>query len=159
MGPFGNLFVDHSRHQENRRPAKQRVLLDEFAKLVSIFVRHDDIADDGVGNCLFKLSYGGGHVGARHDIKIFTTKGDLDHLAHRGAVVDEIHVGFGNRFACGYVCHETSLSAGCWCVSSNSRKASRSKSIERRWTVRWFAVAPATSLYTPIPDRWQSLTI
>src|SRR3979409_2053351 len=146
MGPLGDLFVDYSGHQEDRRPAKKWVLLNVLAKLVSVFVRHDDVTDDGIGRSAVKLSDGGGHVGASDDVEIFTAKGDLDHLAHGGAVIDEIYIGLGARLTSKSIGHGSSLSAGRRCASSNSRMASSSKSVARRWTDRWFATAPATNL-------------
>src|SRR5258708_33340629 len=56
MSPLGDLFVDYSGHQEDRRPAKKRVLLDVLAKLVCIFVRHDDGTDDGIRRRMAQLS-------------------------------------------------------------------------------------------------------
>src|SRR5689334_6934580 len=87
MGSFSDFFVDYSGHQENRRAAQLRMLFDEFTKLVSILVGHNNVTDDGIGNGLFELNHGGSHVGAGHHIKVLAAKGDLDDLAHRGTVV------------------------------------------------------------------------
>src|SRR5712671_140218 len=122
------------------------MLLYVLTELVSSLVGHNDVADYSIGRRLIKLSDGRGHVGASHDIKILAAKRDLDHFAHRGAVINEINIRFGFRPACKKIDHGSSLSASSRCASSNSRMASSNKSVARRCTVRSFAIVPVTSL-------------
>src|SRR5690242_6024848 len=112
------------------------MLLHVQAEMVAIFVRHNHVADHSGGRRPLKLSDRGGHVGTGHDIEILAAKSDLDDFAHRGAVINEIYIRFGNRVVSQKLAHDRSLSAGSRCASSNSRRASSNKSVARRWTVR-----------------------
>src|SRR5260221_5887343 len=132
IGPLSDFLVDHSGHQKDGRPAKQRMLLYVLTELVSILIGHDDVADHGIGRRLLELSDGGGHVSAGHDIKILAAKRDLYHFAHRSAVINEINIRFGFRPACKKIDHGSSLSASSRCASSNSRMASSNRSVARR---------------------------
>src|SRR5580704_6098251 len=105
------------------------MLFDELAKLVAIFIRHDDVADDGVRNCLGEQADCRSDVGASDDIKIFAAKRDLYDLAHRGAVVNEINVRRGTWLRNVRVTHVNSFSGNSCCASSYSRIASSNKSI------------------------------
>ena len=89
---FGHLLIHNSRHQYDRRVAQFGMLFYELAKLVTVFVRHDDVTDDGIRNCLGEQADCRGDIGAGDDIEIFAAKSDLHDLAHGGAVVYEINI-------------------------------------------------------------------
>src|SRR6185312_17208682 len=92
-GALGYGTVDHAGHQDDRRAAEVGMLFDELTDLVAVFVWHDDVTDDDVRAALFKLTEGAGCVTVGDDVDVFATEGDLDHLAHGGAVVNEIDRG------------------------------------------------------------------
>src|SRR5258708_40374321 len=67
--------------------------LDVLANVIAVFVGHDDISDHDIWPGLFNLDQGQGSVMAGDNIDVLAPEGDLDHLAHGGAVIDEIHSG------------------------------------------------------------------
>src|ERR1700730_10002811 len=138
------------------------MFLDELADFVAVFIGHDHVGDDRVGSGVAELRKGRGGVRAGDNVYIFLAEGDLDDFAHGGAVVNEIDRrsaggGESRRFAHSDSFSTLSGAAGCsescWapssesrCDSSNSRMASRSRSVAERSTVRCVAVAPYTNL-------------
>src|ERR1700678_825630 len=105
------------------------MLFDELAKLVAVFIRHDDVTDDGVRNGLGEQGDRRGDVGTGDDIKIFAAKCDLYDFAHSGAVVNEINIRHVTRLRNIRVTHVNSFSGNSCCASSYSRIASSNKSI------------------------------
>ena len=61
-----------------------------LADLVTIFAGHDYVGDHDIGPGLFDFAQGAGCVLAGNHVDVLAPEGDLDHLPHGGAVVDEI---------------------------------------------------------------------
>jgi hypothetical protein len=88
---FRDRAVHHSGHQDDRRAGELWILLDVLADLVAIFIGHDHVGDDDVRLGLLDLSEGGGGIVAGYDVDVLAAEGDLDDLAHGGAVINEIN--------------------------------------------------------------------
>src|SRR3954454_20529605 len=123
------------------------MLLDVLADLVAIFVGHDDVGDHDGGALLLDHRERGCGVVARDHVDVLATERDLDDLAHRRRVIDEIDSGCG---ALRHVAHCGPPSASSRSSSSTSRSASSISSVAERSTVRVAAVAPGTNLETPV---------
>src|SRR5437588_995566 len=117
--------------------------LDVLADFVAIFVRHDDVTDDDVRTPLFELAERAGCVTVGDDVDVFATECNLDHLAHGGAVVNEI-----DRGCCAHDAPPVanSLSSLPSFSSSSLRNASSMRSVAERKTVRVTASAPGMNL-------------
>src|SRR5262249_30209629 len=119
---FCNGPVDDSRHQHDRGLRQLRMALDVLANIITVFVRHDDVSDDDIRPILLDLSQCLRGVVACHYIDVFPAEGDLDHFAHGGAVVNEIHSRDSG--------HRTKPpSVPLWADSSSSRRASSISSV------------------------------
>src|ERR1700690_127325 len=129
-------------HQDDGRLAELFVLLDEFADFVTVLVWHDHVRNDGVGHGLGELRERSGSVCAGDYVDVFLAKGNLDHLAHGGAVVNKIDGRSTNSREGLSFAHCDSFSTSSRSSSSNSRMASINKSVAERSTVRCAAVAP-----------------
>ena len=127
------------------------MLLDVLADFIAVFVGHDDVGDDHVGPGLFDLGEGAGSIMAGDDVDVLAAEGDLDDLAHGGAVVNEIDGGCRT--------HSEPPADISFSPSSSSRRASSMSSVAERSTVRVVAVAPGTNLYTPLSLPLQLFTM
>src|SRR5579859_444251 len=149
--PFGHRAIDYSGHQYHRRLRQRRMVLDVLADFIAVFSGHDHVGDHDIGLGLFDLAQGAGGIVAGNHVDVFPTEGDLDHLAHGRAVVDEIDSG-GRA-------HQIPPSALSWAASSHSRRASSISSVADLSTVRVAALAPGTNLYEPVSTPLQYFTI
>src|SRR5258708_6829841 len=115
------------------------MLLDELADFVSIFIRHDHVGDDNVRPGLLELAERGGGIVVGDHVDVLAAEGDLYHLAHGRAVINEINRRGG--------AHRIPPSGSPSCAfSSTWRKASSIRSVGDRSTVRVVASAPGMNL-------------
>src|SRR5262249_43170468 len=128
-----------------------------LANVVAVFVGHDHIGDHDVR--LSALNFGKRlrRIMAGNHIDVFPAKGDLDHLAHGGAVIDEIDCGRGGAHRINPPSASAS-SASVWAASSSSRRASNISSVADRSTVRVPALSPGKNLYDPVSTPLQRFT-
>src|SRR5579864_2203268 len=143
--------IHHSRHQYDRCFAQLRILLNKPANFVTVFVGHDDVRNNCVGDGTGKLRQGGCGIMTGDHVNGLATERNLDDFAHGRAVIDEIYGwnafgGNDRRLAHGRSNSDFSgttwspdrgmLSASPSASSSSSRMASSMRSVDERNTVR-----------------------
>src|SRR5205807_5404063 len=97
------------------------------------------------------LMQGAGGIVAGDHVDVLAPEGDLDHLPHGRAVINEID----SRGRA----HWKPPSALSCAASSHSRRASSISSVADLSTVRVAALAPGTNLYEPVSTPLQYFTI
>src|SRR5258707_14508524 len=114
------------------------MVFDELANFIAVFAGHDHVGDHDRWLRGLDLSQRGGSVVTGDYVDVLAPEGDLDHLAHGCAVVNEVnsrgraHCRPPSELVCA--------------PSSSSRKASSSSSVGDRSTVRVDALSPGKNL-------------
>ena len=83
--------VHDARHQDDRYTSELWMLLDVLTDFVSVFIGHDDVANNNVGDVGIHHADRTGSIVTGDDVDILSPEGDLNDFAHGGAIVDEIN--------------------------------------------------------------------
>src|SRR5262245_60618201 len=109
------------------------MVLDVPANVIAVLFRHDDICNYYVWLGALNRRQGLRRIVTRNHIDVLAAKGDFNHLAHGGAVIDKVDR-WGRGGGGTHRIKPPSASASVCAASSTSRRASSISSVADRST-------------------------